>query len=519
MEQHKSAFDQSQFAARSAKSFGSTVKRVSLQQQSVPSPFTSGATRRSRPRRATPPLSRWHFQAIVLLTDMALIFSSAALSYWAIIGALPPRGHAILMGVLFMVLVAHCVMRAVGSYRFDVVRHGPVSLMRAIGGWLLGASPLLLLYAVHDSYDAPKRIWITTWLAAALALIAISRLALAYTSGALTRSGWLGYTIAIVGSGIEARSCGATTLASSSDVILLGYFADDGHFQSMGADVKHLGPLSDINAFLQGTRVDQLIVATPPREQEAVSSLVRELRCLPVHLAVWPESVMVPADWDAGTESGSCLPVLPVARMPLHGWRWIIKDAQDRFLALLLLLVCSPVLLAAAVGIKLSSPGPVFFRQVREGYCNGAFRIYKFRTMHVTAEAENKLKLTEKDDPRIFSFGSLLRKSSLDELPQLLNVLLGDMWLVGPRPHSPLATAAGRRYGEAVSRYAARHRVKPGITGWAQVNGLRGPTITAEQIEQRVAHDLFYIEHWSPRMDLYILFRTATGGFVHENAF
>jgi lipopolysaccharide/colanic/teichoic acid biosynthesis glycosyltransferase len=180
---------------------------------------------------------------------------------------------------------------------------------------------------------------------------------------------------------------------------------------------------------------------------------------------------------------------------------------------------CVPVLVLIAAGIKLSSRGPILFRQVREGYCGRKFRILKFRTMHVRVENTRSLALTAKDDPRVFRFGALLRRTSLDELPQLLNVLAGDMWLIGPRPHSPLATASGRLYSELVVRYAARHRIKPGITGWAQVNGWRGPTETVEQIKQRVAHDIFYIDNWSPLLDFRILLRTMTHGFVHENAF
>jgi lipopolysaccharide/colanic/teichoic acid biosynthesis glycosyltransferase len=163
----------------------------------------------------------------------------------------------------------------------------------------------------------------------------------------------------------------------------------------------------------------------------------------------------------------------------------------------------------------------VLFRQMRRGYGGQEFEILKFRTMHAgpAEAAPEALRLTARDDPRIFRFGKFLRRTSLDELPQLFNVLLGDMWLIGPRPHPPFARAAGRLYADVVANYATRHWVKPGLTGWAQVNGWRGPTETAEQIEQRVAHDLHYIENWSPGLDLRILLRTATCGFVHENAF
>jgi lipopolysaccharide/colanic/teichoic acid biosynthesis glycosyltransferase len=210
-----------------------------------------------------------------------------------------------------------------------------------------------------------------------------------------------------------------------------------------------------------------------------------------------------------------------LSERPLSGWRWVCKDIQDRTIAIVALLFCAPVMIAAAAAVVLSDGRPVFFCQKRHGYGGRTFNIYKFRTMYAAscAESERGLKLTTRGDPRIFALGRLLRRTSLDELPQLLNVIRGDMWIVGPRPHPPLATAAGIIYADAVEEYAARHRIKPGITGWAQVNGWRGPTETLEQITKRVEHDLFYIDNWSISFDLRILFRTVLCAFSHENAF
>jgi lipopolysaccharide/colanic/teichoic acid biosynthesis glycosyltransferase len=192
---------------------------------------------------------------------------------------------------------------------------------------------------------------------------------------------------------------------------------------------------------------------------------------------------------------------------------------QDRILAFLLMIICSPALIAIAVAIRLASSGPILFRQEREGYNGKKFVMFKYRTMYAAPSQTDQLVLTTKGDARVFPLGAFLRKTSLDELPQLLNVLRGDMWLVGPRPHSPLATAAGQRYSAAAKRYMARFKVKPGMTGWAQVNGWRGATDTIEQIEQRVVHDLYYIDHWSVWLDFRILLQTAIKGFVHQNAY
>jgi lipopolysaccharide/colanic/teichoic acid biosynthesis glycosyltransferase len=205
----------------------------------------------------------------------------------------------------------------------------------------------------------------------------------------------------------------------------------------------------------------------------------------------------------------------------LSRWQWLVKDAQDRAIALLVLAVISPLFLAIMIVIKSSSAGPVFFRQIRVGYCGKTFEIVKFRTMRVDycQRASGVLKLTTRHDPRVFPFGRILRRMSLDELPQLLNVLKGDMWLVGPRPHSPLAKAGGKIYAEAIQEYAARHRIKPGITGWAQVCGWRGPTDTLDQLKRRVEHDLYYIENWSTSFDLRILMQTLPCTLRQKNAF
>jgi exopolysaccharide biosynthesis polyprenyl glycosylphosphotransferase len=194
-----------------------------------------------------------------------------------------------------------------------------------------------------------------------------------------------------------------------------------------------------------------------------------------------------------------------------------IKMVFDVVVAAFALLFFAPLLLGCAAIIKLTSPGPVLFRQKRIGCQNREFYILKFRTMHVAACGSTVL--TQRNDPRIFAFGKFMRKLSFDELPQLINVLKGDMSLVGPRPHMPEARAGDALYTEAVEAYAARHRVKPGITGWAQVNGWRGPTETVAQLENRLAHDLYYIDHWSFAFDLEILLRTVAVGFFGDNAF
>ncbi|OYV32415.1 MAG: hypothetical protein B7Z80_27005 [Rhodospirillales bacterium 20-64-7] len=472
----------------------------------------------AHPAVARPILSRWHFQTAVYLGDTVAVLAAAAFSFLAVNGTAPSQSRAACVAALVMSLVLNCVVRAIDRHPSDRGHPAPSSAIKAALGWIVGASPVLLFAAASPDLSDPRRTWVFAWFATALAFIIAMRMAVAHAGAALMRSGRLGHTICVVGSGQEAKACAALAVKLAG-IVPLGFIACGDPDSGIVSNIPFLGTLSDVARLLRENRVDELVVAASSASQDALWSLIAELRCLPVKLSIWPESVMLPISWKATARSGGELPVLPVADVPLHGWRWMLKDLQDRTLALLLTLFCAPVLVAIAVGIKLSSRGPVFFRQVREGYCGAEFQIFKFRTMHMAPEKSGELTLTTKNDPRIFRFGAILRKTSLDELPQLLNVILGDMWLIGPRPHSPLATASGRLYADTVLQYAARHRVKPGITGWAQVKGWRGPTVTAEQIEQRVAHDLFYIENWSPLLDLRILVMTATHGFVHENAF
>jgi exopolysaccharide biosynthesis polyprenyl glycosylphosphotransferase len=193
-----------------------------------------------------------------------------------------------------------------------------------------------------------------------------------------------------------------------------------------------------------------------------------------------------------------------------------VVDVTFSFAALALLAL--PLALVAIL-IKLDSPGPVLFRQKRLGFNNELFEIYKFRTMRIDAMDPNAERLVTRNDQRVTRVGSILRRMSVDELPQLWNVLRGDMSLVGPRPHPIQAKAENRLYHEVVSEYMSRHRVRPGITGWAQVNGWRGETDTVEKVRNRVEHDLHYIENWSIAFDLRIIALTAVWGIAGRNAF
>jgi exopolysaccharide biosynthesis polyprenyl glycosylphosphotransferase len=212
--------------------------------------------------------------------------------------------------------------------------------------------------------------------------------------------------------------------------------------------------------------------------------------------------------------------MLHVFDRPISGWSWFIKMAEDYLVAIFVLVILSPLLFLIALAIKLDSRGPILFRQHRQGFNNAPIEIWKFRTMRTdSANPEGAVIQATHHDPRVTRVGRFLRRLSLDELPQLVNVLRGEMSIVGPRPHAPGTRARGQLFEEAVERYAARHRVKPGITGWAQINGWRGETDTLEKIQKRVEHDLYYIDNWSIWLDLLIIVQTIAILFRDDRAY
>ena len=214
------------------------------------------------------------------------------------------------------------------------------------------------------------------------------------------------------------------------------------------------------------------------------------------------------------------VPVLDVFDRPIADWDVVMKFLFDKIIGGLMLLCALPVMGLIALAIKLESRGPVLFKQKRYGFNNDLIEVYKFRSMYTDATDVLADKLVTKDDPRVTRVGRFIRKTSLDELPQLFNVVIkGNLSLVGPRPHAVNAKAETRLYNDAVDGYFARHRVKPGITGWAQINGWRGETDTDEKIQRRVEHDLHYIENWSVLFDLYIVARTPFALLSTENAY
>jgi Undecaprenyl-phosphate glucose phosphotransferase len=279
-----------------------------------------------------------------------------------------------------------------------------------------------------------------------------------------------------------------------------------------------LGTTRDLVAYSQTVRVDEIFLALPWTAEARINDIVHIVQVVPANIHLCPD-VLRHSLINRRLSALDGMPVATMVSKPVSGWGYLTKWILDKTLAVLGLLILSPLLLLIAAAIKLDSAGPVLFRQPRLGFNSKPMMIYKFRSMYHQMSDLSADQLATKDDPRVTRLGRLLRKLSLDELPQLLNVVLGDMSLVGPRPHALKAKAAGHLYHEVVAGYALRHKIKPGITGWAQVSGWRGETDTEEKIIRRVECDIFYMNNWSVLFDLFILVLTVFKTPFHRNAY
>ncbi len=280
------------------------------------------------------------------------------------------------------------------------------------------------------------------------------------------------------------------------------------------AEPNIIGPLDEMLAVIDRNDVRTVYFAIPMGESDLIEDMYSQL--LDRHVAVhWVPDIFSLLLVNHSVREMAGLPVLTLSETPLTGTRLLLKAMEDRVLAMLILLLVSPLLLVIALAVKLDSPGPVFFRQARNGWSGKTFHIWKFRSMYVHQPEAGHVRQATRNDPRITRVGAFLRKSSLDELPQIFNVLKGEMSLVGPRPH---AVQHDEEYSKRIDAYFARHNIKPGITGLAQVRGLRGETNEIESMQQRIEADIEYINNWSLWLDLTILVRTL-GALTGKNAY
>jgi putative colanic acid biosysnthesis UDP-glucose lipid carrier transferase len=303
--------------------------------------------------------------------------------------------------------------------------------------------------------------------------------------------------------------------APYSGIELVGFFDDRTPDRQYGAD-RHrlLGRITEIANYVKANRVQLIYLSLPMASQPRIKELLDELKDTTASVYFVPD--MFVTDLIQGRTDSVCgLPVISVCETPFRGPAGILKRASDIVFASIILILISPILLTLALAVKLSSPGPIIFRQRRYGLDGEEIVVYKFRSMTVTEDG-SKIEQARKNDSRVTPLGAILRKTSMDELPQFINVLQGRMSIVGPRPH---AVAHNEMYRGLIKSYMVRHKVKPGITGWAQVNGFRGETESLEKMEGRIRCDLDYLRNWSLRLDLVIIFKTIRLVFKDASAY
>ncbi|GFN32782.1 undecaprenyl-phosphate glucose phosphotransferase [Paenibacillus xylaniclasticus] len=294
---------------------------------------------------------------------------------------------------------------------------------------------------------------------------------------------------------------------------VFGFLDDQPQPCEAHAGLKILGPLDSLEQTLaDNPDIDEVIVALPLEAHEKYASLIQTCDKMGVRTLIIPDYFdLLPARPFFDNFAG--MPLINVRDIPLDEFsNRLLKRTFDILFASVAIVILSPIMLAIAIGIKLTSPGPVIFKQERIGYGRKPFYMYKFRSMRISASNVSDTQWTVENDPRRTAFGAFLRRTSLDELPQFFNVLMGQMSVVGPRPERPFFV---EQFKEKVPKYMVKHHVRPGITGWAQTNGLRGDT----SIEERIVHDLFYLENWTFLFDIRIIFKTIVKGFVNKNAY
>jgi putative colanic acid biosynthesis UDP-glucose lipid carrier transferase len=367
-----------------------------------------------------------------------------------------------------------------------------------------------LFYLLHISDHFPT-IWFTVWYVTTIVVLLVARSGFLFWARLLCVKEAFLQRVAIYGRADLAQQVLTRLLQDEPNLGFAGLFSDD---TQPAREVTVVGGLRELIVAAQKGACNRIIVALPGKAVHNIQGTLASLECLPIQVQLSPDAMIIPCKVHGSNRRGALL-LLDVQRKPLSERGLIIKSAMDYLIGLLALLIFAPAMLAIAIAIKVDSPGPVLFIQSRHGYNHRVIRVMKFRTMTV-AEDGPMVKQAVRGDTRVTRVGRFLRRTSLDELPQLLNVLRGELSLVGPRPH---ALSHNEGYSKILSSYSNRHKVKPGITGWAQVKGFRGEITTHEALQQRLKRDLYYIDNWSPWLDLQILARTAFVPFFSRNAY
>ena len=495
----------------------------------------AGAPRIERRRRLTPAAlavtnqkvrpaySPIVIAGVVRLADFVLLSFIGVAIYFVYVVPLNGLNWQYVAAIFGMSAAAVVCFQASDIYQVQVFRGQLRQMTRMISSWAF-----VFLLFIGASFFAKlgsevSRLWLSSFFFIGLAALIVERLLLRGMVRRWAREGRLDRRTIIVGSDQNGEKLvEALKVQVDSDIEILGVFDDRNDSRALDtcAGAAKLGKVDDIVEFARRTRVDLVLFALPISAETRILDMLKKLWVLPVDIRLSAHTNLLRFRPRAYSYLGK-VPTLDVFEAPITDWDLVMKWLFDHVVGAIVLLLAAPVMALVALAVKLDSPGPVLFRQKRFGFNNERIDVFKFRSLYHHQADPLASKVVTKNDSRVTRVGRFIRKTSLDELPQLFNVVFkSNLSLVGPRPHAVQGKLQSQLFDEAVDGYFARHRVKPGITGWAQINGWRGEIDNEEKIQKRVEFDLYYIENWSVLFDLYILLKTPLALISkNENAY
>lgn len=426
----------------------------------------------------------------------------------------PFSGYSLVLMILAF-FISSAVYQHIDPYRTWRSGRMVAYARDTVFGWCVTIAVLLFLGSASGlKYYYDERVILAWFIATPLTLL-VSHIAVRRATGPRDKSKEVRSVVIVGANDLGVRFAGVCDKHPNLFMQVRGFF-DDRAGERHPATLPHpmLGKMGEIAAYVRQHNIKMIFISQPISAQPRIRRLVDELQDTTASVYFLPD-VYIFDLMQARFDNVGGMPVIAICETPFMGFNSTVKRASDIVLAALILLLLAPLMVAVAVAVRVSSPGPVIFRQRRYGLYGEEIIVYKFRSMTV-AEDGDKVVQASRNDQRVTRVGAFLRRTSLDEIPQFINVLQGRMSIVGPRPH---AVAHNEQYRKLIKGYMLRHKVKPGITGWAQVNGLRGETATLDKMEARIQYDLDYLRNWSLWLDLWIILKTVKVVLTRENAF
>jgi len=472
--------------------------------------------------RAAKTMSTHILMSIVRVLDFALLLIAAWLGALGVGAWLETPSRGLLTIAAFIGAGTGCIgLTSQGGYALDRLRSPQSQMWPILKAVVLAASGVITCLFLANAEAPPLRAFPFAFVASALLLLAGFRLGLRALIRRWTKAGYFRRRIAVVAVNDFSQEFIERLQAEPDAFEIVGVYDDRlpaGRVPSLHANTRVRGTVADLVRDSREENIDVIAVALTLSAVQRISTILEQLSSTVAYVCLTTDLAGLTYRDDQFGAVGSN-PVISIGEAPLKGWQVANKACFDFVFGTIAIVILSPVLALLALAIRLDSKGPILFRQPRLGFNNRMFICYKFRTMYADRTDVMADRQTIRGDSRITRVGKWMRRLSFDELPQLLNVINGTMSLVGPRPHAPNTKAADKLFAEVVQQYALRHRVKPGITGWAQVNGWRGETTSIEQIENRVRCDIFYIDNWSFFFDIKIIAMTITREILSRHAF